>query len=94
MALFAPLLAFVGRQVGRVVHESGSRQAAVTALEKIDERLASLVIPYEEWEVLYRQRLQTERDLLRGTLGDDASDPDVHDGVLKRFVRTLGDVIG
>ena len=78
----------------RKVHESGSRQAAVTALEKIDERLARLVIPYEEWEVLYRQRLQTERDLLRGTLGDDASDPDVHDGVLKRFVRTLGDVIG
>ncbi len=27
------------------------------------------MVPYEEWEVLYRQRLQVERDLLRiGTI--------------------------
>lgn len=32
----------------------------------IDNRLAVLEIPYEEWEVLYRERLQIERDLLTG----------------------------
>lgn len=31
----------------------------------VDDRLAHIEIPYEEWEVLYRQRLQVERDLLR-----------------------------
>ena len=29
----------------------------------IDEALAKAPVPYEEWEVLYRQRLQVERDL-------------------------------
>jgi hypothetical protein len=32
----------------------------------IDDRLAHLEVPYEEWEVLYRERLQIERDLLTG----------------------------
>jgi hypothetical protein len=32
----------------------------------VDDRLAHLEIPYEEWEVLYRERLQIERDLLTG----------------------------
>lgn len=29
----------------------------------IDQQLATMRIPYEEWEVLYRQRLQVERDI-------------------------------
>jgi hypothetical protein len=29
----------------------------------IDDQLATIRIPYEEWEVLYRQRLQVERDI-------------------------------
>jgi hypothetical protein len=29
----------------------------------IDRQLATIRIPYEEWEVLYRQRLQVERDI-------------------------------
>ena len=32
----------------------------------VDDRLAHIEIPYEEWEVLYRERLQIERDLLTG----------------------------
>lgn len=40
--------------------------AAGTALAAIDARLASLEVPHEEWEILYRQRLQVERDLLAG----------------------------
>jgi hypothetical protein len=44
---------------------SASRDAA-SELESIDEALAVLVVPHEEWEVLYRERLQVERDLLAG----------------------------
>ena len=29
----------------------------------VDDRLARLTIPHDEWEVLYRQRLQVERDV-------------------------------
>jgi hypothetical protein len=35
-------------------------------LAAIDKILATLEIAYEEWEVLYRMRLQVERDLLAG----------------------------
>jgi hypothetical protein len=40
--------------------------AASQSLAAIDTRLASLEVPHEEWEILYRQRLQVERDLLAG----------------------------
>ena len=39
---------------------------------EIDEVLATIEIPYEEWEVLYRQRLQVERDLRAGAMAGDA----------------------
>ena len=35
-------------------------------LAEVDRRLATLEIPHDEWEILYRQRLQVERDLLAG----------------------------
>jgi hypothetical protein len=35
-------------------------------LRSIDEALAVLAVPQDEWEVLYRERLQVERDLLAG----------------------------
>ncbi|HET7703932.1 MAG TPA: hypothetical protein VFK35_11075 [Candidatus Limnocylindrales bacterium] len=35
-------------------------------LAAIDRDLATLEVSHEEWEVLYRQRLQVERDLLAG----------------------------
>ena len=37
--------------------------AARRELEAIDTQLAATKVPYEEWEVLYRKRLQVERDL-------------------------------
>jgi hypothetical protein len=41
-------------------------------LEAIDQALATLDVEYDEWEVLYRMRLQVERDLLRGhRVGED-----------------------
>jgi hypothetical protein len=39
---------------------------AKAALASIDQRLATDNLPYDEWEVLYRERLQVERDLLAG----------------------------
>jgi hypothetical protein len=79
--------------------EAGSPDAAREAVAAIDERLASLVVPYEEWEVLYRQRLQVERDMLRGSHSDPGNgDGDQGDGdrpgVVKRIVKTIGGVIG
>lgn len=46
--------------------------AAEAEFRAIDEVLASSPIPYEEWEVLYRQRLQVERDLRAGAMAGDS----------------------
>ena len=46
--------------------------ATVAAFESIDQQLATIVIPYDEWEVLYRQRLQVERDLRAGAMAGEA----------------------
>jgi hypothetical protein len=43
---------------------SGERAAA--ELASIDHDLATVTVSYEEWETLYRIRLQVERDLLAG----------------------------
>ncbi len=40
--------------------------AAGSILAAIDIRLATIEVAHEEWEILYRQRLQVERDLLAG----------------------------
>ncbi|MBA2381570.1 MAG: hypothetical protein H0V73_05605 [Chloroflexi bacterium] len=39
---------------------------AATTLSAIDDDLATADIAHDEWEILYRQRLQVERDLLAG----------------------------
>ena len=49
----------------RALRDPARGDEALDTLRSIDERLAHLTVPYEEWEVLYRQRLQVERDLLR-----------------------------
>jgi hypothetical protein len=46
--------------------------AAAATFTQIDGELATVVIPYDEWEVLYRQRLQVERDLRVGAMADEA----------------------
>ena len=40
--------------------------SAGATLAEVDRTLASLDVPHDEWEILYRQRLQVERDLLAG----------------------------
>ena len=41
----------------------GGREADLK-LAEIDHRLARLAVPFDEWETVYRERLQVERDLL------------------------------
>src|SRR5256714_6797615 len=41
-------------------------EPAAAQLAAIDHDLATVKVPYEEWETLYRIRLQVERDLLAG----------------------------
>ena len=53
----------------RTIRRTGSPQAGLGAIVDLDRRLSRLVIAYEEWEVLYRQRLQAERDLLLAAEG-------------------------
>ncbi len=77
---------------------------AAAGFVAIDERLSTLEIPYEEWEVLYRQRLQVERDLRAGAMAGEAvvgaDTPGVrHDGALGaledlgRLVRSGAEVV-
>ncbi len=70
------------------------RAAAEESLRLIDARLARLVVPYEEWEVLYRQRLQVERDLLRADERrlDDGNKGG--EGLLERVGRAVEVLVG
>jgi hypothetical protein len=53
-------------ELGRVATDRPSGAERADALASIDNQLATRELPYDEWEVLYRQRLQVERDLLLG----------------------------
>jgi hypothetical protein len=84
----------------RALQDSGSAHDVRQTIAAVDERLARLVIPYEEWEVLYRQRLQTERDLLKNALpasrddtGNGNADGDGRPGLVGRVVRAIGGVV-
>ena len=65
-------LTALGKGSGDADHPPRFDDAAAAAFTEIDETLATMVIPYDEWEVLYRQRLQVERDLRVGAMAGDA----------------------
>jgi hypothetical protein len=48
------------------VDRSANPAAVRAELAAVDRRLNDLAVPFEEWETLYRQRVQIERDLLAG----------------------------
>jgi hypothetical protein len=54
------------RVAGGTPGDEASRSAPFAELRAIDTALATLLVPHDEWEILYRQRLQVERDLLAG----------------------------
>jgi hypothetical protein len=46
---------------------AGARQVSVASLARVREldlEIARLVVPFDEWQTVYRERLQVERDLL------------------------------
>jgi hypothetical protein len=53
-----------------------TRAGVRLALERIDDDLAHLVLGHEDWDTLYRLRLQVERDLLLGRAGTPAGGVD------------------
>jgi hypothetical protein len=64
------------------------------ALADVDRRLARLTVPYDEWEVLYRQRLQVEchlRERPRRQHDVDGEDGEQSGlaGVIRSIVRAL-----
>ena len=54
--------------------EGGAGLDALARLGSIEQRMRKLTLPYEEWEVLFRKKLQVERAALRRIAGlvDDA----------------------
>ncbi|MEP6637970.1 MAG: hypothetical protein ABJC39_01350 [Chloroflexota bacterium] len=58
--------------VGSPGHPPAFDEAAAAEFASIDEALATIRVPYDEWEVLYRQRLQVERDLRAGAMAGEA----------------------
>lgn len=54
--------------------EGGAGVDALARLRAIETRMRKLALPYEEWEVLFRQKLHVERSALRRLAGlsDDA----------------------
>ena len=73
----------------RVLRDPDDSEKALTALKAIDKRLAELTVPYEEWEVLYRQRLQVERDLLRARVIEPPKEP----GPVAAVIEKVADLI-
>ena len=60
-------------RVSRVTRAGRAPDAeAFAEFAQIDRDLATLDVPYEEWEVLYRLRLQVERDLLSARVKEAA----------------------
>jgi hypothetical protein len=48
---------------------AGTGREALVRLRAVDARIQKLALPYEQWEVLFRQRLQVERAALRRLAG-------------------------
>jgi len=58
---------------GEVAAERFTTSRGRSRLDEIDRQLAGLTIDFDEWETLYRERLQVERDLLAGDVGSPAA---------------------
>lgn len=52
--------------IRRLIDDRGTdADRAAGHLRELDARIARLEVPFDEWETVYRERLQLERDLLR-----------------------------
>lgn len=84
-----------GQRVEDVLRAVAEGRASGGALAEVDRRLAQMVIPHEEWEVLYRERLQVERELSGRSARPGKPRPGEKDGehgpiaLVARLVRAL-----
>jgi len=78
----------------RALRDPADPEVALKMLDAIDTRLARLTVPYEEWEVLYRQRLQIERDLLQAGRTEPSDEPPDEPGIVARVVDKLTGLVG
>jgi hypothetical protein len=70
--------------IAELARRDGDRPAPTEwrrRLEELDVRIARLAVPFDEWETVYRQRLQVERELLAAevetvALNADRSEPE------------------
>jgi hypothetical protein len=62
----------VEERLERLARTATAGAAADAELAAVDAELAKIEVPYDEWEVLYRIRLQVERDLLIGVRPGEA----------------------
>ena len=79
------------QQVEDVLLAISEGRAPGGAMAAVDDRLAQLTIPHDEWEVLYRQRLQVERDLRERQAAEHGS---VGFGPLALVGRLLRQLVG
>ena len=57
-------------------------------VRSLDHRLATLAVPFEEWETLYRMRVQLERDALVALTSDGSPDAADFDDDIEPEPRT------
>jgi hypothetical protein len=88
-ALTAPRTA--GGQPGNDTPDLRTTRAT---LEAIDDELAILNVAHDEWEILYRQRLQVERDLLAGELPGSVLPSDANATAARRPSRRAEGPLG
>ena len=92
-------------ELARLAADRPDGAARTDALASIDRHLATEELSYDEWEVLYRQRLQIERDLLLGVRpgeempavsGTSSAQPTIATAGLLAYLRRdpLGTAIG
>jgi hypothetical protein len=64
-------------RLGAVAASDAPLAERLGKLKEIDSTLAALTVPFDEWETLYRERLQIERDILASALGTESGPPGV-----------------
>jgi hypothetical protein len=72
-----------------IAESAPSGAFARRALHDVDVRLAHLVVPYDDWQVLYRQRLQVEGSLRDSAHQTDAPEATDGGGPLEFVVHLL-----
>lgn len=85
-------------KIWRAVREIGEEQSVAervaglrSDLQAVDKEMETLTVDYDEWEVLYRQRLQVERDLLNVDVTD--RDESSGGGPLKKVAELVKNAV-